>query len=253
MKFTILTAFKDKSVTYLLKSLGWQADAPEHEVLVVNCSGKKKRKKGVKFIDLPLDEWHKPTAINCGIAHAKGEYIIIACSHCLWAPNLLAVVNAELEPETQLYHQRFDLSEEASAEAMAEINPWRFCSDDWDGELHPLTSLGDFGVFHRETLMDAGGYDERMSGWGYIDTDLSNRLPHKIKWIEGPGLFHLWHERPDNTSETHKANKDISKQGWDVGRETFEKYVPVCDDERHGVLEEDADNAPVDTEARAES
>ena len=175
---------------------------------------------GVRLIRCePEGGWSNPIATNTGVAHARGERLVIMNADIIISVDMLARVHDKMQKhgDCQLSWERFDLD-----------------PDGVSGRRHPAANRGDFLCIDRQRYMDAGGYDERMSGWGAYDTDLNWRLKQlgcrEVRGMEPP-ILHQWHE-PQPTKEAdqhrnfqmHLHNVALRRLVVNEGAATFEKY-----------------------------
>ena len=204
------TRNRDKNLTYLIQSLLDQDfDINAYEIIIVNYGGESATQKLVERYGSPLINYlyvnekgiyNEGRAKNIGVRKAKGEVIICTNADIIFAPNVLKEfyqIYLE-EGEHTLYQlQKHDLKEDTQLDHfikdVAKNNvPSNLFS------VHGHTGQGDFQATHRDNWFKVRGYDEKMSGWGGMDIDLSDRMktigvsqywmdPEKIR------IFHQYH------------------------------------------------------------
>lgn len=79
----------------------------------------------------------------------------------------------------------------------------------------PKLAMGDWQVAYTKDVRSIGGYDERMKGYGGMDTDLHDRMyaltGHDIHTREIPAL-HLYHYAERPLSPNHALRRETIKQ-----------------------------------------
>jgi len=167
----------------------------------------------------PDGGWCNPIATNIGVAHASGEWLVILNADIIMADDLLAIAHRwmERQGDCQLYWDRLDLAEDGES-----------------GVPHGSYPHGDFLCVRRARYMNAGGYDERMTGWGAYDTDLAWRLGQlgcRELWGDGDKVFHQYHEPQPNKNEDRRRNTNMHLHNVALrrlivneGLATFKKY-----------------------------
>ena len=229
---------------YCIRGALWQT-AADYEVIVVNYGNEPaKAPSSVRLINWQTDEeWNNPRASNIGAANANGEWFVFLNCDIIMAPRLLekSVAILQREPASHVYWDRFDLSLSGTAKVRRlmqqdMLRRW-FDSDQSDlGCIQQSHTHGDFLALHRDVYLKAGGYDERMSGYGAYDSDMVYRLTaagYTEQWGPGFHLLHQYHpalaqERLDRNRRLYQASKragGLIRQG---GAKHFEKYKRVA-------------------------
>lgn len=209
MKFSIVISVKNRPIEKCLESVFWQTNE-DYEVIVVDYGSDRQVTvpKTVRSIYYNRDsEWNHSRANNIGIAKATGKYVVVVNTDIILAPDVLDTLELlfGVNDNYQIYWQRFDLNRFGTRLVRNYIteHSWnaiqRYLSADPDamGKLHPLSAYGDLMAVERGALLTVGGYDERMSKWGYYDIDLAQRLEkmgYPVYWGIGPKILHQWHQ-----------------------------------------------------------
>lgn len=243
MKYSIITS-NGRYLDWCLRGIQWQTFT-DYELIIVDWDAEPPLAdlgpaRILRWPDRGA-AWNHSVCRNFATAHAQAERLVFVNCDCLMAPDLLARADAMLDrdPGCQVYWQRFDLSEEGTEVLLDSVFPeGLFDIEDlapqW-GEFHALSTYGDFLAVGREVVVEYGGFDERMEGWGVYDQNLACRLDragHHIAWGEGPGLAHFWHPRDKAAQDrTWRANIDAGEADWldglnvaNDGPATFDRY-----------------------------
>lgn len=240
MKFSIVIGVKNRPIKKCLESVFWQT-VDDYEVIVVDYGSDRQVTvpSSVRSVYYCKDGgWNHPRANNIGIAKAEGRYVVVVNTDIVLAPDMLETLNLLLDvnQDYQIYWQRFDLNRTGTRLVRSYVteHSWnaiqRYLNADPDamGKLHPLSAYGDLMVAKRDALLTVGGYDERMSRWGYYDIDLAQRLEkigYPIYWGLGPKILHQWHQEP--RKDRASTNIMIGKHDHRVIRnpiELFDEY-----------------------------
>jgi len=244
VKYSIITS-NGKYLYQLLRSVAWQTFT-DYELIVVDWDAEPplvvpEPARVLRWSQRGA-QWNHSICRNFATANARADRLVFVNCDCLMAPDLLERADAMLDedPTCQVYWQRFDLSEIGTRMVLDAPLPealfWPGQLDPLWGELHGLSTYGDFLVVSRDVVMKYGGYDERMAGWGVYDQNLACRLEragHRVVWGEGMGLAHFWHARDTAYQDrTWRANIDAGEKDWldgvnvaNRGRATFDGYV----------------------------
>ncbi len=258
-RYSVIITVKNRQrlLNCCLRSVLWQ-DFRDFEIVLVDYgSNPRIRTPDDPRIRLvrwePADDtWNGCIALNVGLANASAERILLLNCDCLMAPDLLstvdALVSADREPR-QIYWRRFDLSRGGLAltKCMLGVSgPFdsRSCFRPGFETLatrcglakwHPLSSYGDFLTVPRRPLIQLGGFDERMTGWGQMDLDMMERLKvlgYAVHWGMELKLIHQYHRPQSDQRETVIRNIALSRKAAadgelvrNGGPSHFETYV----------------------------
>lgn len=153
--------------------------------------------------------WTPTCAINVGVRRARGEFIFITDSDCLWSEAAVATLGRLVRGEIALPAP----VEELFCYVRRHQIPWatlhrRPRLDEWtrlvallaagvQPERAGISCLGGFSagqLMHRDLWSDARGYDESLDRpWGWSDNDLMLRVSQQHPWLDvsGYGLIGL--------------------------------------------------------------
>ena len=218
------------------------------------------------------DGWNGSVALNAGIANAGAEKLVLLNCDCLVAPDMLSAIDGIIrnrDNKLQIYWRRFDLapSGQRLLESVSErrlfsrvyppllvalgLGRWHVLVDHrlvkscpkrlYDflvalglRKWHRLTAYGDFLAVDKAPLMEIGGFDERMAGWGRMDLDAMERLKmmgYQVFWGRQFKLIHQHHAPQEGQRESNKSNTKLSLRELAAGRivrnggiQNFERY-----------------------------
>jgi len=241
--FVIPVKNRQTLLTHCLDSVHQQSHRA-FEVIVVDYGSAEPISvpESVRLIRLEGLGWNGSVALNAGIANASGKYVVVLDCDGILASNLLAAVATQISADDrrQIYWRRFDLTE-TGAHAVETEGPQSLFDRGWQalvaeglGRWHGFTSHGSFLAVRRDAIINLGGYDERMTGWGAYDDDLAKRLTAEgfpVWWGESLQLFHLPHESQLHQRESYARNRKISDDALSKGQlirnggpTNFDKY-----------------------------
>lgn len=258
-QYSVIITVRDRQqlLDRCLRSVHWQSFR-DYEVVLVdygsNPAVRAPDDSRIRIVRMepPDDTWNGCVALNAGIANARASQVVLLNCDCLMAPDLLGTVDRMLsaaDAPRQIYWRRFDLSRGGSAAIRGMFrlggpaNPRncfrpsfvKFATQMCLGRWHPLTSYGDFLAVRKQPLIDLGGFDERMTGWGQMDLDMMERLKalgYAVHWGMELELIHQFHPPQANQNETVIRNIALSRdaivEGQLVrngGAAHLEKYV----------------------------
>lgn len=255
MKYSFITTVRNRQerLDGCLHSILWQ-QFRDYEVIVVDYGSESPVQvpQGVKLIRWEADIWNESIAKNIGIANASGEQLFLLNCDSIIAPDLLGIIDSLLGKDSRqhIYWRRFDLSPEGLS--VIQALEWKQIEDCFEtsisskwiqqgwGEWHPLSAYGDLLVVRKVPVMQLGGFDERMLGWGYLDVDLRSRLSafgYQVHWETEFKLIHCYHKTLHDGQSCRKneaiGNKD-TKAGKIVrngGIDNFLQYNVLGEEE----------------------
>lgn len=160
--------------------------------------------------------YNESRAKNIGIKSAQGEVILCTNADIIFSSDVIKKLIQQLTSNSKrcLYQlRRHDLKEEVIPLLSGFKNGvYKFQSNQY--EIGPDSAYGDFQAMTKENWFKLHGYDERMTGWGYMDIDLyrrAKRLGIQRNWLSEKTykLFHQYH--PLATNRQIEANTAISR------------------------------------------
>lgn len=135
----------------------------------------------VEFMAAELvgEPWNECKCKNAAAAACKSNVLIFTNCDITLHHNLVESAIFQVEPGVAVYRHRVD--------------------EDVLGEFHRNdNAIGDFQAIHRVDWQ-AAKFDERMSGWGYLDYDFMHRTKENgVSWNESLSWnypCHHWHPR----------------------------------------------------------
>jgi glycosyltransferase involved in cell wall biosynthesis len=177
-------------------------------------------------------DWNRSRALNLGIQHASGDYVLCTDADMIFAPNFVQSildVHARMPGKALVVCACSDL-------------PERVPEQDWDLADFPELSqaanrrksigTGACQSASREFFFHSRGYDERYVHWGSEDSDMRDRaLKHglSMQWIsEQTEMLHQWH--PTSRYSRLIQNRKNALRYW------FTRHQVVKNLERWGNL-----------------
>jgi FkbM family methyltransferase len=160
----------------------------------------------------PLQRFNMPVLFNRGIERAQTPYLFCTGADFLYRQDFFARLGQTMTPDSFVVAPvrmlpRCDISE-------AMVAAWSF----------PPTHPNAFGTwadglqcFHRSWYDRAGGYDERMAGWGGMDNDhhfRARRAGLHCRWLEGSEVLHIWHETEKASGPDRAEKQQQSRLNW---------------------------------------
>ena len=174
--------------------------------------------------------WNKSEALNLGIAFSKSDYILVSDGDLFWPRGTIShafqTMRASID-EFLAFDVRY-LREETPTELLSQgadpqlLGKW--------GDLNPRWGDG-ICLFPKSSWRDVGGYDERLSVYGYEDNDFTRRLRASgltFRWADFSRcpVFHVWHEpvgkvvakKKPSVDRAYSRNRQIYNSDFSVVR-----------------------------------
>lgn len=199
-------------------------------------------------------EWNGSIALNAGVAQAAAENLLLLNCDCIVASDVLETANRILKSHQsgerlQVYWQRYDLSHRGQQllELLGLIGKSGPSNMLFHrrlppilkrvrlGKWHGLVNYGDFLAVEKPAIVEIGGWDERMTGWGRMDVDLMKRLEqlgYGVHWGRAFKVIHQYHPPQASRLESDRRNTKLSEDDLAGGRiirndgpATFKKYL----------------------------
>ena len=156
----------------------------------------------IRYIHVPeYGVWNLSRARNVGIKNAFGDLIVSLDSDIILGLNTLEVLNKHFEEHGNKYSyqiQRINLREDGMEEPMPEG-----------------TFLGCFQATSKENFMKIHGYNEFLTGYGWEDKEVLDRLERigvTQHWLQGTKIYHQYH--PSNPGMETWPNRFKSLFTW---------------------------------------
>ena len=179
---------------------------------------------------------------NRAAARATGELLIFIDGDCLMRPSLIGEHVRLAEPGYTVAGNRVLLNESLTREIeRGAVDPLRWGPEEWKasrargevGRLFPLATIPghwwrrigrrrwlrfrtcNVSVW-REDFTDVNGFEERIRGWGFEDSDLVIRLLNAgIRIKSGrfaTAVLHLWH--PESPRDAAEQNRRLALEAF---------------------------------------
>ncbi len=166
----------------------------------------------VQHVAWPLQRLNLPVLFNRGIERAQTPYLFCTGADFLYRKDFFARLLEAMTPECFVTVPVQMLPRCEVTEAM--VAAWSF------PPTHP-NAFGEWAdglqCFHRSWYERAGGYDERMAGWGGMDNDhhfRARRAGLRCRWLEGSEVLHIWHETEKASGPDREEKQRQSRANW---------------------------------------
>lgn len=178
----------------------WQMLLPEAEV--ISC-------------DSGLDPFCHASSINQGARSGTGNLLVIADADIAVNTDVLDAALQVANDDGWALAERYCALTEPQSRALLDTSPLTIiepAEPDW---VSVNVNWAGFLTVNRQTFVEHGGHDERLSGWAPDDIALAAKLDTLIApvtRVSGP-LFHLWHHANlDDTFgvEGYHAKRDLA-------------------------------------------
>jgi hypothetical protein len=162
-----------------------------------------------------INEWRNPGfAVNIGVKKCKGNYIILSCAEIYHLDNSVDEIYKNLNDKKIIITNGKD--DNRTVLNMLENNNFFIDYKTYWNLKHLNTNFPFFMGMSKQSFLDIGGFDEEMTGVGYDDNFLVDRLllsGNKYQLLNECKIIHLWHERP-NYINSHRFiyNQQLYKQ-----------------------------------------
>jgi hypothetical protein len=192
------------------------------------------------------DDFHPAISVNAGIRKSSGNFIMLSAADTIFTKFSLDSLLKLLDGTQQLPINIEQIYFICSRQNV----PWQFLKgqpslDEWEkfllttaGEhnrhreeaIYSISSAAGSIIMHKLLWHELKGLDEKLSGWGFNDIDLSLRASQKYAWLEltciGVSSFHMSHipydQRPvgKQNFNAHFYRKDIqvNDENWGLNQ-----------------------------------
>lgn len=191
-----------------------------------------------KVIKIKQDKWNKSHALNCGILEAKNEYV--ACIDCdiILSPTFIYNAISILDNDSFLISKKV---KRINTDFLDKNIPFDYLlelSENWnpDAEETNHGAVGGIQIMPKDWAIRVRGYDEKMTYWLGMDTDMANRaeLDGLTMIILPDYILHQEHKfkKEENLSENEReqALREMHERGIMV-KEKFKNKVIIGDEE----------------------
>lgn len=166
----------------------------------------------VQHVAWPLQRLNLPMLFNRGIERAQTPYLFCTGADFLYRRDFFACLLDAMTSDSFVTVPVQMLPRCEVTEAM--VAAWSF------PPTHP-NAFGEWAdglqCFHRRWYERAGGYDERMAGWGGMDNDhhfRARRAGLHCRWLEGSAVLHIWHETEKASGPDREEKQRQSRANW---------------------------------------
>jgi len=206
MKFSIIVPYRNKeilSVRRCIDSLAKQSNK-DFEFCFVDFGSDAHFAKEIKSLCQEYDFakyihsqtqgwfWNRSYALNTGIRHAQGDYIITIDIDMIYNPNFIEIISQQVAKNKLIHYHCYYLPEDfKNYDKLENLNLENL-------ELSDSGSAKGLFVLEKSILQTIQGFDQFYKIWGIEDMDMSARLDFfgvKTTWL-APKLspvFHQWH------------------------------------------------------------
>ena len=236
MKISTATAIKDVApwrVKLALKSRLYQTRKPDEILLIDYQSNPQNLEQykliteefSVKLVEVKRkgkETFHPARLFNIAIRQTTCDYIVFIGADEIPSDNAFSVLEHAINnwPKGIWMSNRIDLPEESNN---PEIDPLGNFEEWAQKGKKDIWAPGSFQGISVSWLRDVGGFDERITGWGFYDSDIISRgLKAGLKEYylqDRMSVLHIWH--PDygghyKYSEIISRNKKLRDEQTDI-------------------------------------
>ena len=179
----------------------------------------------------PADHWNRSAAINAGVNAAHADFYLLSDADLIWPENTIANAARNLNQKSDailVFDVRY-LREETPVELYdsEHLSPDQL--DNW-AKVNPRWGEG-ICLVSRRVFEKVGGYDSRMTIYGYEDNDFTRRargVGIRVQWVKFTDcpVYHVWHlpvgsvvaKSDKAVARAYKKNGDIYKTDRSVVR-----------------------------------
>jgi glycosyltransferase involved in cell wall biosynthesis len=162
-----------------------------------------------RFVYLPTPENLKlPGALNFGIAHARGRYVLpLDADNWLAAPDAVRILATALDadPGIHIAYGHLDVYQPGSGETRRSPG-WPFEVFDWRGQMGHLNQITSTAMLRKDVHTRVGGYRTRM--WRAEDAEFwcrATSLGFRAKKVTQASIF-VYRNRPDSKSKGEQGD-----------------------------------------------
>lgn len=204
-KISTVIGYRDRDVDRIarcLNTLEKQESVDSYEVIVVdfgsnmvNADKIKKLVDGYKTCEYIYSDtqglpWNRAQALNIGIRHAKGEYILTTDADMIFPKKMFMNIDNYLDQRSVLHLAPYYLPKSFS--------DWSNIEKYTSFTIGDSAQVGGFHLAHKDVYERLGGFDENYVFWGNEDIDISHRekkLGLKMVWLNDvTRMYHQWHK-----------------------------------------------------------
>ena len=246
---------RDESLARLFASIAAQDAPPEtYDVVTVNYGGSERARVLLDAAELRCASryiavdapglFNESHAKNIGIKAAGGAYPVCVNADIILPPQTItALLGAIARHGTSVIYQmqRMDCPPECDFADLSSAQPYA------------LLACGDLQGAHRDVWARLCGYDEQMTGWGWMDIDFVLRAADAgiaQHWIPGAVIYHQYH--PENPVRRNRLNIVYTQARDRAGHRQVRWGDPQGSDAASWVIEgTPGDPAPKDPKTEA--
>lgn len=210
MKISTATAIKDVApwrVKLALRSRLYQTRKPD-EILLIDYQSKPNNLEQYKLLAKEFsaklievkhkgkETFHPARLLNVAIRQTTCDYIVFIGTDEIPSDNAFSVLEHSIEnwPEGIWMSNRIDLPEESNNPNVKILENF----EEWAQKgRKDIWAPGSFQGISVNWLRDVGGFDERITGWGFYDSDIIGRgLKAGLQEYylqDRMSVLHIWH------------------------------------------------------------
>jgi glycosyltransferase involved in cell wall biosynthesis len=191
--------------------IDYGSDLPVQQEIEKLCSEFPKVK--YYFFDTRYQLWSRSHALNLGILHARGQFLVIVDIDLIYPPDFVDLLKNKIDENSFVQYQCYYVPENQQDYQSLDFSktyPYKVSSTEFAAGLIAMP---------KEKMHEIGGYDEYFKVWGVEDIDLKKRLlvaglQGKVLSINEAPTFHQWH--------AFASNEDLMPALW---LKAMEKYA----------------------------
>jgi glycosyltransferase involved in cell wall biosynthesis len=227
MQFSFIVLYRNRDIVRVERCLQSIANQTytDFEIVFLDYGSELKMQKQVeelcsrfpkvRYLYVPTEGWLwcRSHALNLGIAHAKGQYMIIVDVDIMYSPNFAQYFADRISPNKLFLYSCYYLPQNFTKHQT--LNFYQA----YPFQVNDISGNG-LLVAPKQKIIDTGGYDTYFRIWGFEDIDMYQRLKkqgveHTTVKIDELRTFHQWHAMSNQIESMPKSWSDFMRKFWE--------------------------------------